>query len=305
MEVLFQNQLRHRRSTKLHQIKTQPQLILRARGRDIDLTRRGLIMGVLNVTVDSFSDGGKHLSPQAALAHARRMIAEGADIIDIGGESTRPGASPVPLEVEMERVIPVIEALARESTVLLSVDSSKAAVAAAAVDAGAHILNDVAGFRDEAMLDVAQRSGAGMIAMHMQGTPQTMQIAPAYDDVVSEVRDFFRQSLARFLESGIDPSCVAFDPGIGFGKDVSHNLKLLAGVAELAVDGRPILIGVSRKSFIAKIIGDSAMERRLGPTVALTAAARLQGARIFRVHDVRENLDALRTIEALMETEAR
>lgn len=270
------------------------------RDKCIDLTDRALVMGIVNCTIDSFSDGGKFLSPEAALDHARRLIAEGADIIDVGGESTRPGAMPVPEAEERARVVPVIEALAAESDVLLSIDTSKPAVARAAVAAGAHVVNDVTGLRDPAMLEVLRETGAGVVIMHMQGTPQTMQQAPHYEDVVAEVRDFFRHSLDRLLECGLDPRCAVFDPGIGFGKTLAHNLQILKGTAALSVGGRPLLIGVSRKSFISTLLGDSAMERRAAPTVALTGVLRAAGARIFRVHDVRENVDALRVIEAVL-----
>jgi len=270
------------------------------RGRRIDLTDRALVMGIVNCTIDSFSDGGKYLSPEAALDHARRLIAEGADIIDVGGESTRPGAMPVSEAEEMARVVPVIEALSAESDVLLSVDTSKPGVALAAVTAGAHIVNDVSGLRDPAMLEVLRESGAGVVIMHMQGTPETMQNAPHYEDVVAEVRNFFRQSLDRLLECGLDPRCAVFDPGIGFGKTLAHNLQLLKETAALSVGGRPLLIGVSRKSFLSTLLGDRAMERRAAPTVALTGVLRAAGARIFRVHEVRENTDALRVTEAVL-----
>lgn len=257
-------------------------------------------MGILNVTVDSFSDGGKYLSPGAAVDRALQMVEEGADIIDVGGESTRPGAEPVSAGVEMERVIPVIRRIARETDALISVDTSKASVAAAALEAGASIINDVCGARDTRMFEVARASGAGIILMHMQGTPRTMQTNPRYDDVVAEVGEFFRQSLARALEYRIDARCIAFDPGIGFGKTVAHNLQLLGDMESLASFGRPLVIGVSRKSFIGRLLNDDAMERRLWPTVALTSLLREKGARIFRVHDVRENRDALRMTEAVL-----
>jgi dihydropteroate synthase len=289
------------------------QMIWRTKNREIDLTSKALIMGILNVTVDSFSDGGKFLPPEAAVDHALRMVEEGADIIDVGGESTRPGADPVPAEVELERVLPVIEALAQSchsSTAqsfargdvhfLISIDTSKAAVARAAIAAGASIINDVTGLRgDPAMIDVAKETGAGVVIMHMQGTPRTMQEAPHYNDVVAEVREFFRQSLARAISSGIDPMCIAFDPGIGFGKSTAHNLQLLKNPASLRIGGRPLLFGVSRKSFIGRLLGTDDMAERDVITAVLTGLLRERGADILRVHEVRRNVQSLRMTEAI------
>ena len=263
-------------------------------------------MGVLNLTPDSFSDGGRFFDRDAAVDHALRMEAEGAEIIDIGGESTRPGAAPVPEEEELARVVPVIERLARElkPETVISVDTSKAAVARAAVEAGAGIINDVTALRgDPAMPRVAAESGAGVILMHMQGTPRTMQAAPHYDDVVAEVRDFFRQSARLALGSGIDPLRIALDPGPGFGKTVEHNVMLLRHIAELAppeLSGRPFVWAVSRKAFLGKLIGDMALEHRFWPTVALTSLGRELGAAVFRVHDVKPNVEALRMTEAII-----
>ena len=197
-------------------------MIWKIRDREIDLSRRALVMGIINATPDSFSDGGSFLDPHAALAHGLRMVAEGAEILDVGGESTRPGAQGVSADEEIQRVLPVIQALRRESRVLISIDTSKAAVARAALDAGADIINDVTGLRgDPDMSALAASSKAGVVIMHMQGEPRTMQVSPAYDDVVSEVGEFFRQALAGAIASGIDPMCIAFDPGIGFGKSAT------------------------------------------------------------------------------------
>lgn len=271
-----------------------------ARGR-IDLERRGRIMGILNVTPDSFSDGGRHAGLASALEHARRMIGEGAEIIDVGGESTRPGAAEVGLEEEIARIRPVIAALRAEWDGLISIDTMKASVAAAALEAGADIVNDVSGLRaDPAMAGLCAASGCGVVVMHMQGDPRTMQLAPAYDDVVGEVRGFFEERLATLAAAGIDPEALCFDPGIGFGKTVAHNLALLRGLGELGVGGRPLLLGVSRKSFIGRVLDSADVADRAWPTVALTAWAREAGARIHRVHEVRPNAEALRMVEAIL-----
>ena len=268
--------------------------------RVADVSRRGLIMGVLNVTPDSFSDGGEHFSPDKAVRHGLRMIQAGADIVDVGGESTRPRAEPVSLEEELLRVIPVIEQLRDKTEKMISIDTSKSAVANAAVDAGANIVNDVTGGRgDPAMLDVVRRRGVGFVVMHMQGTPQTMQVAPRYDDVVSEVSNFFRQQYTCALECGVDPMAIAFDPGIGFGKTLAHNLSLLGNFERLRVHDRPLAVGVSRKSFLNKISGSTDMKSRVAATSAFTALLRVRGAEVFRVHDIEENAAALRAAEAL------
>jgi dihydropteroate synthase len=268
-------------------------------GEVFDLSTTGWIMGVLNVTPDSFSDGKRFFQTPQALAQARKMMAAGADIIDIGGESTRPGAEPVDAVEEKRRVIPVIKELAGEA--LISIDTSKADVAAAALDAGAKIVNDVTGGRgDEAMWPLLAERGAGFIIMHMQGTPRTMQRAPSYRDVVAEVADFFRQQYACALKFGVDPMTLAFDPGIGFGKTLAHNLSLLKNLPRLHVHGRPLVIGVSRKSFLGKISGhNGSIHHRLLPTVAFTSLLRMNGADVLRVHDVEENVEALRVADAL------
>lgn len=276
-------------------------MIWKIREREIDLSRRALVMGIINATPDSFSDGGSFLEPQAALSHGLAMVADGADILDIGGESTRPGAESVSADEEIRRVLPVIRALRRESGVLISIDTSKAAVARAALEEGADIINDVTGLRgDPGMPALAAASKAGVVIMHMQGEPRTMQVAPAYDDVVREVGEFFRHSLERAVGSGIDPMRIAFDPGIGFGKTPEHNRRLLAGLSSFSSFGRPLLVGVSRKSFLGWLAGSPAMEDRFWPGVALTALCRERGARILRVHDVKPHTEALRMIEAIL-----
>ena len=268
-------------------------------GEVFDFSIRGWIMGVLNITPDSFSDGGRFFRTPQALAQARKMIAAGANIIDVGGESTRPGADPIDVAEEKHRVIPVIKELAREA--LISIDTSKAEVAAAALDAGAKIVNDVTGGRgDEAMFPLLADRGAGFIIMHMQGTPRTMQRAPSYRDVVSEVAEFFRQQYACAIKFGLDPMTLAFDPGIGFGKTLEHNLSLLKSLPRLRLHHRPLVIGVSRKSFLGKISGhNGSIHDRLWPTVAFTSLLRMNGADVLRVHDVEENVEALRVADAL------
>ncbi len=258
-------------------------------------------MGILNVTPDSFSDGGLHAKLEAAVARAREMIAEGAGIIDIGGESTRPGAAPVSVGDEIERTAPVIKALRNEWDGWISIDTSKAAVAEAALDAGADIVNDVTGLRgDPAMLGVCAERRCGVCIMHMQGNPQTMQLAPSYNDVVTEVREFFAERMETAINAGIDGEALCFDPGIGFGKSLEHNLRLIRYVHQLAPHDRPILLGVSRKSFIGKVLGDDDMALRDWPTVGITAQSREKGVLLHRVHDVKRNLEAMRMAEAIM-----
>ena len=267
----------------------------------IDLSRRGLIMGVLNVTPDSFSDGGRFFDLEAAVVHGVQMAKEGAQIIDVGGESSRPGAESIPVAEEQRRVLPVIEQLRHQTDSFISIDTCKAEVARAALDAGASVVNDISGGRaDPEMLPLVARRKAALIIMHMQGTPKTMQAAPNYTDVVDEVANFFRQQYGRALECGIDPMAIAFDPGIGFGKTLEHNLELLGNLGRLRVEDRPIVIGISRKSFLEKLAKAPGEADRLIPTVAFTALLRSRGAEVFRVHDVAENLQALRVAEAIM-----
>jgi dihydropteroate synthase len=271
------------------------------RGEVIDLSRRGLIMGILNVTPDSFSDGGEFYLTDAAVSRGLQMIEEGADIIDVGGESTRPGADPISAEEELRRILPVIQRLRERSDATLSIDTSKVAVAEAALGAGAAVVNDVTGGRDDKMMSLVAESGAGFIIMHMQGEPRTMQKDPRYLDVVSEVGDFFRQQFGRALECGVDPMNVAFDPGIGFGKTPDHNFELLNALPRLRVEGRPLVVGVSRKGFLAKVGGVAELEDRKTATVALTSLLRGRGADVFRVHDVKENVIALRMSDAVLD----
>jgi dihydropteroate synthase len=266
--------------------------------RVVDLSKRGMIMGVLNVTPDSFSDGDEFFECDAAVEHGVQMESEGADIIDVGGESTRPGAQPVSIDEELRRVIPVIEKLRGKVNIPISIDTSKSEVASAALNAGAEIINDVtAGRADKEMFPLAATRNAGLVLMHMQGEPRTMQKNPQYGDVVQEVADFFRQQYSRLLECGVDPMTLAFDPGIGFGKTLEHNLSLLNNIERLRVHDRPLIVGVSRKSFLRKLVGADEVRDRLAPTLALTAILRTRGADVLRVHDVKENVAALRTVE--------
>jgi dihydropteroate synthase len=258
------------------------------------------LMGVVNVTPDSFSDGGLYLDPSAAIAHGRALAAAGAAILDVGGESTRPGAAPVPPEEEVRRVEPVVAGLAGVAEI--SIDTSKAAVAAAALDAGASIVNDVTALRgDPAMAALVADRGAGLVLMHMASEPRTMQVNPEYGDVVADVRDFLAARLKVAVAAGVDESRIWLDPGIGFGKTDRHNFELLRGLPELATLGRPILLGTSRKSFIGRADG-SETDDRLGGTIATSILAAAAGASVLRVHDVREMAQALKVASAVLAT---
>jgi dihydropteroate synthase len=257
-----------------------------------------LVMGVLNITPDSFSDGGRFTKPGSALQHARRLIAEGAAIIDIGGESTRPGAAPAALAEELERVVPVVEAVRRESAVFISVDTSKPEVMRAAVAAGADIINDVRAFAEPGALETASAGGAGLCLMHMLGEPRTMQEAPHYENVVEDVGAFLASRMRACREAGIDIARLTIDPGFGFGKNAAHNLALLKNLASLEVLGVPIVVGLSRKSLLARLTGRE-VDQRLAGSVALAAIAVLNGARIVRAHDVAATLDAVRVAAAV------
>ena len=252
-------------------------------------------MGVVNVTPDSFSDGGAFLEAEAAVAQGLRLAFEGADLLDIGGESTRPGADPVPEEEELRRVIPVIEGIrAANPDVRVSIDTSKAAVAAAALDAGADYVNDVTALRgDPDMAALVAERKVDVCLMHMLGTPRTMQDDPRYDDVVSEVKAFLEERLAFAVGEGIDEARVWLDPGIGFGKTVEHNLELLRRLDEIVAIGRPVVVGTSRKSFLGKLAGGRDEAERLPGTIATNVLALERGASVFRVHDVAQNADAL------------
>jgi dihydropteroate synthase len=255
-------------------------------------------MGVLNVTPDSFSDGGRFVNHEAAVAHALRMVEEGAGLIDVGGESTRPGALGVSAEEEISRVVPIIQALAARTTVPISIDTSKPAVMTAAVRAGASMINDVRALREPGAIETAANTDAVICLMHMQGEPRTMQADPRYGDVVAEVRDFLRQRAEACLASGIAKDRLVVDPGIGFGKRLEHNLALLAGLPALTGLGWPVLIGVSRKSMFGTLLGRSVDERAAGAVAVVTAAV-LAGASIVRTHDVAATVDAVKVAVAL------
>jgi dihydropteroate synthase len=269
--------------------------IWRCGGTDLSLDRP-LVMGVVNVTPDSFSDGGVHFAPDAAVAHAHRLVAEGCDVVDVGGESTRPGAAAVDAAEEERRVLPVVTRLAADGLVV-SVDTRRAALARRALQAGAAIVNDVSAGRDDvAMFDVCARAAAGVVVMHMRGTPRTMQDAPVYDDVVAEVATFLRERADAARTVGCPGDAIAVDPGIGFGKTLAHNLALLAATDRIAALGYPVVVGVSRKSMFATLLGLEVHER-LDASLAAAVWAVLRGAAVVRVHDVAATRAALDAID--------
>ena len=262
------------------------------RDRSLGLTGGPLLMGIVNVTPDSFSDGGQYLDPHRAVDHALQLEAQGAAILDIGGESTRPGAEPVDAQEELRRVTPVVEMLARQTSAPISIDTSKATVAQAALDAGAVIINDVTGFVDEEMKGVAVESGAGVCAMHMRGTPRTMQEDPQYDNVVADVKQALAMLRDCLLEAGVAQESICLDPGIGFGKTTEHNLQLIRRMEELHELACPLLVGHSRKRFLGELLGD--MQRpRTSATIGASLVLADRGVQILRVHDVQEVADAL------------
>ena len=271
-------------------------------GGSLPIGERTLVMGVLNITPDSFSDGGQFLSLEKALEHAQQMIAEGADIIDVGGESTRPGAFMVSPDEELTRVVPVIEALAKHSTVPISIDTTKSAVARAGLDAGAAIVNDISALRfDFHIADEVARSGAGLVLTHSRGTPATMHRLPPVADIIREVTSSLRSSSAMALRRGVDGPSIVIDPGIGFGKSQEQNIELIANLDQIgkALPDFPILIGTSRKSFIGRLLDNAPVTDRLHGTMASLAAAVLRGAHIVRVHDVKTALETIRVVDAI------
>ncbi len=280
------------------EVSLQPSMIWDLGRRRLTIQRRPLVMGILNVTPDSFSDGGSHEQADHAIAVALRMQSDGADIIDIGGESTRPYSDPVAADEECQRVIPVIEGLANELSIPISIDTSKANVAERAIAAGAEIINDVTGLEgDPEMLRCAVEAGVGVCVMHMQGTPQTMQDNPSYEDVVGEIEQYLVQRREFCLRAGIRQDRICLDPGIGFGKTHEHNLELLRATRRFASLGSPILIGHSRKGFIAKLIGNKQADRTAG-TLGVSLAVARAGAHVIRVHDVKATVDGLTLFEA-------
>jgi len=280
-------------------MSSQP-LQLRCRDKTVDLTHP-VVMGVLNVTPDSFSDGGRFFDAGAAVRHGLRMSEEGAAFIDVGGESTRPGAEPVGVQEELRRVIPVIEGLVGATPAVISVDTSKPEVMRAAAAAGAGLINDVRALREPGALAVAHSSGCAVCLMHMQGEPRTMQAAPAYREVVSEVRAFLAERALACRAAGFSADRLVLDPGFGFGKTLEHNLALLRHLRELGTDGLPLMVGLSRKSMVGKLIGRPEGRRLLG-SVVLAVMAALAGARIVRAHDVADTVEALKLVAVIRES---
>jgi len=284
-------------------------MIWKTRRQSLNLTDHGVVMGILNATPDSFSDGGKYDTGISAIEHALQMVADGAGIIDIGGESTRPGTPAVSAEEEMARVVPLVSALREQSDVLISIDTSKASVARAALESGADIVNDVTGLTGpdsgQEMAEICASYGAGVVVMHMQGTPQTMQDEPDYQmggGVLATVQSFFEARLATLSAQGIDPDCLCFDPGIGFGKTLEHNLALIRhlGVMQESIQPkRPMLLGVSRKSFLGALTGEADPSKRDAATAVVTALACYEGIRLHRVHDVAANVQAMSLAETI------
>ena len=265
---------------------------------NLDLTRP-LVMGIVNVTPDSFSDGGKYASTTRAIAHAQILIEQGADVLDIGGESTRPNATPVPLNEELDRVIPVIEGILNGFKMPISVDTYKPAVMQAAIDAGASMVNDVRALQEAGAVKVVANSNVGVCLMHMQGTPQTMQIAPEYRDVTREVSDFLAQRVQVCMDAGIAKNRIIIDPGFGFGKTRAHNITLVRELAKLKAIGQPLLVGLSRKSVLGQMTGND-IDARLHASVAAAVISAMNGANILRVHDVKATVEALKVVSALL-----
>jgi dihydropteroate synthase len=274
-------------------------VIWRVAGRVLECGPRTLVMGVLNVTPDSFSDGGRFLDHEAAVEHGLRMASEGADILDVGGESTRPGSDQVPEEEELGRVLPVIKRLVAEVDVPISIDTRKPAVAAAAAEAGASIVNDVSGAREPGMLEAVRGAGTGLILMHMLGDPKTMQEDPRYDDIVADVNAYLAHRVAAVVDGGIDPDRLAVDPGLGFGKTYEHNLTLMREIDAFLDLGVPVVVGPSRKSFIGRALGDQPVDRRLEGSLGAAAWLAGQGAHVVRVHDVAATVNLLRVVDAI------
>ena len=266
--------------------------------RELDVGARTHVMGVINVTPDSFSDGGRFFDPEAAVSAGMRMVEEGGDLLDVGGESTRPGSQPVTAEEEIDRVLPVIKRLAGEVDAPLSIDTRKHEVAAAAIDAGATIVNDVSAGRDPEMFGVVREGRAGMILMHMRGEPTTMQQLTDYDDVVGEVRAYLAERMAAAVEEGIEPDRLAVDPGLGFAKTADQNFALMREIAAFMDLGRPVVVGPSRKSFIGKAVGTE-VDQRLEGTAGAVAWLAGRGAHVVRVHDVKEMVRVVRVIDAI------
>jgi dihydropteroate synthase len=273
----------------------------RVRGRTMTI-ERPLVMGIVNVTPDSFSDGGQYAAAEAAIAHGLELVRQGADLLDVGGESTRPGAEPVPEEEERRRALAVVEALAAKAGVPISVDTSKPGVASAALDRGAAIVNDVTALAGGDMAEVVARGEAGVILMHMQGTPATMQLDPRYGDVIEDIAGFFAERVRFAAAAGIAAEQIVLDPGIGFGKTRDHNIEILSRLAEFQRFNRPVCLGVSRKGFLGRLLGERPPERRLAASLAAACYAMSKRAvQILRVHDVEATRDAVTVLDALSE----
>jgi|TARA_B100001250_G_scaffold393043_1_gene395421 dihydropteroate synthase len=273
-----------------------------ARKHIFNFPRKILVMGIVNVTPDSFSDGGRFLNPNTAVDHALKLADEGADILDIGGESTRPGAASISIKEELNRVIPVIGKLAKQPGLIISIDTHKPIIAKEAINAGASIVNDIGANNNNAeMWEVISKTKAGYICMHMKGVPQTMQEKPFYNDVCSDVCRFFQERLNSLIDYGISAEQIAIDPGIGFGKSLEHNIELMSHLNKFSIFQRPVLIGASRKSFIEKLLG-TPVEKRLPASLTCAAWATIQGSHIVRAHEVAETVQAVRMAEALIES---
>jgi len=272
-----------------------------ARGSVLPLDQRVLVMGILNVTPDSFSDGGRYLDPGAACARALEMEQEGADVVDIGAESSRPGAAPVGEEEELRRLMPVVTEVCRRVRIPVSVDTTKSRVAKQGLDAGAALINDITALRgDPDMSSLIAESGAGIVLMHMQGSSQTMQEHPWYDDVTNDIRVFFRERMDVACASGIQPEQIILDPGFGFGKNLNHNLAVLANLDAFQELERPLMVGISRKAFVGRVVGREGFEGRLLGAAGAVATAIILGARMVRVHDVAQMRDVIRMVEAIV-----
>ncbi|WP_193015676.1 dihydropteroate synthase [Proteus sp. FME41] len=269
-----------------------------AKGRELNLSTPH-VMGILNVTPDSFSDGGTHNSLNDALNHAAKLIADGASIIDIGGESTRPGASDVSIDEELQRVVPVVDAIRQRFDVWISVDTSKAQVITESANVGASIINDIRSLQEPGALEAAAKTGLPVCIMHMQGDPKTMQQSPHYENVMIDVDRFLRENIQRCVDAGIEKNQIILDPGFGFGKNLAHNYQLLAHLSELHHFGLPILAGMSRKSMVGQLLNVPPQERVAG-SVACAVIAAMQGAQIIRVHDVKETVDAMKVVQATL-----
>lgn len=273
---------------------------LRWRDFDLDLSSKTHVMGILNITPDSFSDGGLFYEPERALEHALKMVEDGADIVDIGGESTRPGSEPVPEEEEIRRVVPVIKRLSAQIKVPISIDTYKSRVARAAIEAGASIVNDISGLRfDPEMKKVVAEYKVPVVIMHIKGTPKTMQLNPTYEALIPEIMDYLREGIMIAKEAGIPEELIIIDPGIGFGKTFEHNLEIINNLSEFTYLERPILVGPSRKAFIGKILGDVPPLMRFEGTLAAVAISAYNGANIVRVHDVPETVKVLKVVDAI------